>query len=82
MSPSSPLQNQATRSKAFDDGQEAAKNAWEAAQDFKKSEEAIKFAVREENWNVPRYIREGLIWLSEPPPPLVVPDGEPEEPAA
>lgn len=69
------------------DDPEAATNAWETAQDFKKSEEAIKFAVREENWNVPRYIREGLIWLSEPPPPPdapppIVPDGEPEEPAA
>ncbi len=69
------------------DDAEAAKNAWETAQDFKKSEEAIKFAVREENWNVPRYIREGLTWLSEPPPPPaapppIVPDGEPEEQAA
>lgn len=68
------------------DDADAAKNAWEAAQDFKKSEEAIKFAVREENWNVPRYIREGLIWLSEPPPPPdapppIVPDGEPKEAA-
>lgn len=69
------------------DNAEAAKNAWETAQDFKKSEEAIKFAVREENWNVPRYIREGLTWLSEPPPPPdapppIVPGGEPAEPAA
>ncbi|WP_029702555.1 ATP-dependent nuclease [Aurantimonas coralicida] len=69
------------------DDAEAAKNAWETAQDFRKSEEAIKFAVREENWNVPRYIREGLIWLSEPPPPPdapppIVPGGEPEEAAA
>ncbi|WP_244493748.1 ATP-dependent endonuclease [Aureimonas sp. AU4] len=69
------------------DDAEAAKNAWETAQDFKKSEEAIKFAVREENWNVPRYIREGLIWLSEPPPPPgapppIVPGGEPEESVA
>lgn len=69
------------------DDAEAAKKAWETAQDFKKSEEAIKFAVREESWNVPRYIREGLIWLSEPPPPPaaplpIVPDGQPEEPAA
>lgn len=69
------------------DNAEAAKNAWETAQDFKKSEEAIKFAVREENWNVPRYIREGLTWLSESPPPPdapppIVPGGEPAEPAA
>lgn len=47
----------------------AAAKAWEVAQDFRKSEEAIKYAIREENWNVPKYIREGLMWLSEPPPP-------------
>jgi predicted ATP-dependent endonuclease of OLD family len=57
----------------------AAVNAFEAAQSFGKSEEAIKFAIMEEEWNVPRYIREGLIWLSEPPPasaapPPIVPD--------
>lgn len=51
----------------------AAINAWATAQDFKKSEEAIKYAIREENWNVPRYIREGLAWLSEPPPPPEAP---------
>ncbi|MCW2240398.1 ATP-dependent nuclease [Azospirillum canadense] len=47
----------------------AAVKAWEMAQDFRKSEEAIKYAIREENWSVPKYIREGLMWLSEPPPP-------------
>jgi len=51
----------------------AAQNAFDAAQDFKKSEEAIRFAIIEADWNVPNYINEGLIWLSEPPPP-------PEEP--
>lgn len=51
----------------------AAANAWEQAQDFGKSEKAIQYAVREKVWNVPKYIREGLLWLSEPPPP-------PEEP--
>lgn len=61
----------------------AATNAWDTAQDFKKSEEAIKYAIREENWNVPKYIREGLAWLSEPPPPPeapppIIPDTEPE----
>lgn len=55
------------------DDDAAAAVAWETAQDFKKSEEAIKYAIREESWNVPKYIREGLVWLSEPPPP-------PEEP--
>lgn len=66
------------------DDADAAINAWETAQDFKKSEEAIKYAIREENWNVPKYIREGLTWLSEPPPPPeapppIVPEDEPEE---
>lgn len=61
----------------------AAINAWEIAQDFKKSEEAIKYAIREDNWTVPKYIREGLVWLSEPPPPPeaappIVPEAEPE----
>lgn len=61
----------------------AAINAWEVAQDFKKSEEAIKFAIREKSWNVPKYIREGLVWLSEPPPPPeapppIQPNDEPE----
>lgn len=45
-----------------------AKNAWEMAQDMSKSETALRFAIEEVNWVVPRYIREGLIWLSEPPP--------------
>lgn len=48
---------------------DAAKKAWEVAQDFRKSEEAIKYAIREESWNVPKYIEEGLAWLAEPPPP-------------
>lgn len=61
----------------------AATNAWETAQDFKKSEEAIKYAIREENWNVPKYIREGLTWLSKPPPPPeapppIIPEAEPK----
>ncbi|MGO8328253.1 ATP-dependent endonuclease [Rhizobium ruizarguesonis] len=65
------------------DDANAASNAWETAQDFKKSEEAIKYAIREENWSVPRYIKEGLAWLSEPPPPLEAPPPIiPEEPEA
>lgn len=51
----------------------AAANAWEMAQDFRKSEEAIKFAIREENWNVPKYISEGMVWLSEPSPSPEIP---------
>ena len=43
--------------------------AWEQAKGMRKADTALEFALREEDWNVPRYIREGLIWLSEPPPP-------------
>lgn len=61
------------------DDDNSAINAWEKAQDFKKSEEAIKWAIREENWNVPKYISEGLRWLAEPPPLPKAPP-EPEAP--
>ncbi len=59
----------------------AATNAWGKAQDFRKSEEAIKYAIRKKNWNVPKYIKEGLVWLSEPPPlreepPPIIPEDE------
>ncbi|WP_322891442.1 MULTISPECIES: ATP-dependent nuclease [unclassified Yoonia] len=46
----------------------AARIAWEKAAEFGKSAEAIRFALMPENWNVPLYIREALVWLSEPPP--------------
>jgi len=70
------------------DDADAANNAWEMAQGFGKSEEAIRFAIIEADWNVPKYIGEGLVWLSDPPPPPeeappIVPDtpppGTPEE---
>ncbi len=46
---------------------DAAIKAFDVAQDFKKSEEAIRFAIMEPDWNVPKYIKEGLTWLSELP---------------
>ncbi|MBC3910926.1 ATP-dependent nuclease [Undibacterium umbellatum] len=46
--------------------------AWEIAANLSKAETALRFAIREQNWNVPRYIKEGLIWLAEPPPPPAV----------
>lgn len=49
---------------------DTASKAWELAKGFGKSEEAIRLAVQEEDWNVPLYIREGLVWLSEPPDPI------------
>ena len=56
--------------------------AWEQAQDLSKSDTALRFAIQEEAWNVPRYISDGLTWLAEPPPPptqspaIVAPDAE------
>ncbi len=62
------------------EGQDPSLHAWELAQEFKKTENALKYAIRELEWNVPNYIREGLEWLSEPPPPPEAPP--PLEPAA
>lgn len=56
------------RFKIADDAEQA-ENAWDVAQGWSKSETALQFAIREKDWNVPRYIIEGLKWLSEPPPP-------------
>lgn len=41
--------------------------AWNKAKGVKKSDFALKHAIEETNWSVPRYIREGLIWLAENP---------------
>ncbi len=51
------------------DGDGQAEDAWDIAQDLPKSETALRFAISEKNWKVPRYIIDGLKWLSEPPPP-------------
>ncbi|MBU0723328.1 ATP-dependent endonuclease [Patescibacteria group bacterium] len=37
------------------------------AKDMKKSEFALKYAIEKTEWAVPRYIKEGLIWLAENP---------------
>jgi energy-coupling factor transporter ATP-binding protein EcfA2 len=50
---------------------ERATQAWEAAGDVKKSDFALKYALAEDAWVIPRYIAEGLAWLAEdgaPPP--------------
>ncbi len=39
--------------------------AWELAQDIKKSEFALKFAINEMDWAIPRYIDDGLRWLGQ-----------------
>ncbi len=53
--------------------------AWEMAQDLSKSETALRFAIQEQHWAVPRYLREGLAWLSEPPPPPEAPPALPDQ---
>jgi predicted ATP-dependent endonuclease of OLD family len=50
-----------------------AEDAWDKAQELHKTDTALEFAIREEAWVVPRYISEGLIWLSQPPPPPAEP---------
>ena len=38
---------------------------WEQAQDVKKSEFALKFAISDQEWVIPRYIEQGLRWLGQ-----------------
>ena len=51
--------------------------AWSAAEVLAtnelKADIALRYAIKEKDWTVPRYIREGLVWLSEPPPPPAEP---------
>ncbi|UTH75197.1 ATP-dependent endonuclease [Chromobacterium sp. IIBBL 290-4] len=42
-------------------------SAWDKAAKAKKSEFALKHAIRDTNWAAPHYIREGLIWLAKTP---------------
>ncbi|AIS16158.1 ATP-dependent OLD family endonuclease [Pseudomonas rhizosphaerae] len=49
--------------------QDEASEAWEIAKGLAKADTALRFAIREKEWTVPRYIQEGLGWLSAPPPP-------------
>jgi predicted ATP-dependent endonuclease of OLD family len=49
--------------------EDEATEAWAIAQGLAKADTALRFAIREKDWTVPRYIREGLAWLAEPPPP-------------
>lgn len=54
-----------------------ATEAWEIAQELSKAETALRFAIEEADWVVPRYIREGLTWLSQAlPPPAEAPPVE------
>ena len=47
--------------------QDEAAEAWEIAKGLPKADTALRFAIREKEWVPPRYIKEGLAWLSEPP---------------
>ncbi|EIW15716.1 MULTISPECIES: ATP-dependent nuclease [Pelosinus] len=44
---------------------EVANDAWNKAENIDKTDFALKYAIESTAWNVPRYIKEGLIWLSE-----------------
>ena len=52
--------------------------AWDLAQDLKKSEFALRYAINDTEWVIPRYIDEGLRWLDESEVELqvTVPTGE------
>ncbi|WP_271880491.1 ATP-dependent nuclease [Phaeobacter italicus] len=62
----------------IDDDADAAANAWDKAEGFGKSEEAIRFALMEEEWAIPKYISDGLAWLALPPPPAAAPQEVPQ----
>jgi hypothetical protein len=48
--------------------------AWLAAQEEKKSEFALRHALGDAPWIIPRYIREGLVWLADTDaPPAAAP---------
>jgi len=53
---------------------------WDKAQAVKKSDFALKYAIEETGWNVPRYIAEGLRWLADDSP--AGPPGVPAAPPA
>jgi predicted ATP-dependent endonuclease of OLD family len=50
--------------------QELEIEAFEDAQEVKKSHFALDHALRVAEWNIPRYIQEGLLWLSVNDAPL------------
>ncbi|MBM7344236.1 ATP-dependent nuclease [Pantoea coffeiphila] len=56
--------------------------AYEHAADQKKSTFALTYAIENSTWNVPRYISEGLRWLAEGNPVIVIPQVTPSDIAA
>ena len=40
--------------------------AWEVAKNVDKTKFALEYAISKTSWVIPKYIEEGLLWLSEP----------------
>jgi hypothetical protein len=60
------------------ENEDNAAEAWSIAKDMQKTDTALRFGIVENDWKVPRYIREGLEWLSRPPvPPATAPVNAP-----
>jgi len=38
---------------------------WEATMNIEKTDFALRYAIEETNWDIPRYIEQGLIWLAD-----------------
>jgi predicted ATP-dependent endonuclease of OLD family len=56
-------------------------SAWTTAQKVKKSEFALKYAIKEQNWSSPRYIVDGLSWLAKSTTEVVPADAPVTTPA-
>ncbi|MCC7054224.1 MAG: AAA family ATPase [Gemmatimonadaceae bacterium] len=50
------------------DGEHWGDESFEIAADMSKVETALKYGLSDDEWHVPAYIREGLLWLAEPTP--------------
>ncbi len=58
---------------------ERATEAYDEAKEVKKADFALNQALAEADWTIPRYIREGLLWLAadgSPGPPAATPVAE------
>jgi len=56
--------------------EEKADDAWERVEKIGKTNFALEFAIEKTNWIIPKYIKEGLLWLAESPLALDPEDGE------
>ncbi|MBA5686697.1 ATP-dependent nuclease [Rugamonas apoptosis] len=68
----------ANRAKFGIDAADPEESAWKKAANVKKSAFALRYAIQETDWSVPRYIAEGLAWLAEEG----LPESAPGAPAA